>query len=217
MGSEGLALEGALIRACGDMALAGPNVFGLLNYVTGAHLWPFSHGGKPVQQGPAIISQSGMLSSYLLTNRRSVFFSYVIGAGNQSVLGVEDYLEHLADDPTVNGFGLYIETLRDIPRFADAVGRALARGVPVVALKVGRSDLATKTALTHTGSLAGEDRCYQALFERIGVARAATPSLLLETLNFLTISGGPKATAWPHSPAPAETSLCSRTVLTPKV
>ncbi|MEK9742481.1 MAG: acetate--CoA ligase family protein [Gammaproteobacteria bacterium] len=192
LGSEGLALEDALIRACGDMALAGPNVFGLLNYVTGAHLWPFSHGGKPVQQGPAIISQSGMLSSYLLTNRRSVFFSYVIGAGNQSVLGVEDYLEHLADDPTVNGFGLYIETLRDIPRFADAVGRALARGVPVVALKVGRSDLATKTALTHTGSLAGEDRCYQALFERIGVARAATPSLLLETLNFLTISGGPK-------------------------
>ncbi len=192
LGSEGLALEQDLIRACGDMALAGPNVFGLLNYVTGAHLWPFSHGGKPVTRGPAIISQSGMLSSYLLTNRRSVYFSYVIGAGNQSILGVEDYLEHLADDPTVNGFGLYIETLRDIPRFADAVGRALARGVPVVALKVGRSELAAKTALTHTGSLAGEDRCYQALFDRIGVARVSSPSLLLETLNFLTISGGPR-------------------------
>ena len=192
LGPEGANLEKALIDACGNMALAGPNVFGLLNYITGAHLWPFSHGGKPVARGPAIISQSGMLSSYLLTNRRSVNFSYVIGAGNQSVLGVEDYLEHLATDPAVNGFGLYIETLRDIPRFAAAVGTALSRGVPVVALKVGRSELAAKTALTHTGSLAGEDRCYQALFDRIGVARVASPSLLLETLNMLTVAGGPR-------------------------
>ena len=151
------------------MALAGPNVFGLLNYITGAHLWPFSHGGAPVEQGPALISQSGMLSGYLLTNRRSVRFSYVIGAGNQSVLGVEDYLDYLADDPSVTGFGLYIETLRDIPQFAAAVGRALDRGVPVVALKAGQSDLAAQTALTHTGSLAGQDTFYQALFDRIGV------------------------------------------------
>ena len=77
----------------GDLALVGPNVFGLLNYIQGAHLWPYSHGGQRVTRGPAIISQSGMLSGYLLTNRRSVNFSYVIGAGNQSILGVEDYLE----------------------------------------------------------------------------------------------------------------------------
>ena len=133
-----------------------------------------------------------MLSGYLLTNRRSVRFSYVIGAGNQSVLGVEDYLDYLADDPSVTGFGLYIETLRDIPQFAAAVGRALDRGVPVVALKAGQSDLAAQTALTHTGSLAGQDTFYQALFDRIGVARVSTPSLMLETLQLLTTAGPPK-------------------------
>jgi|TARA_B100000315_G_scaffold213739_1_gene211842 acyl-CoA synthetase (NDP forming) len=191
LGDDGVDLERELVTACGEMALAGPNVFGLLNYITGAHLWPFSHGGKPVERGPAILSQSGMLSGYLLTNRRSVHFSYVIGAGNQSVLGVEDYLDYLADDPAVTGFGLYIETLRDIPRFAEAVGRALDRGVPVVALKAGRSTLAAQTALTHTGSLAGEDALYQSLFDRIGVARVPSPSLLLETLQMLTTAGAP--------------------------
>ncbi len=192
LGNDGADLERELITACGDMALAGPNVFGLLNYITGAHLWPFSHGGKPVERGPAVISQSGMLSGYLLTNRRSVQFSYVIGAGNQSVLGVEDYLDYLADDPAVTGFGLYIETLRDIPRFAAAAGRALDRGVPIVALKAGRSALAAQTALTHTGSLAGQDAFYQSLFDRIGVARVSSPSLLLETLQMLTAAGAPR-------------------------
>ena len=191
LGSDGEQLEKSLIAACGDMALAGPNVFGLLNYVTNGHLWPFSHGGQSVKRGPAIISQSGMLSSYLLTNRRSVRFSYVIGAGNQSVLGVEDYLEHLVDNPAVNGFGLYIETLRDIPRFTEAANRALEKGIPIVALKVGKSDLAAKTALTHTGSLAGVDHYYQALFDRVGIARVSSPSLMLETLNMLTVAGGP--------------------------
>ena len=191
LGGQGADLERDLIAACGEMALAGPNVFGLLNYVSGAHLWPFSHGGKQVTSGPAIISQSGMLSSYLLTNRRSIHFSYVIGAGNQSILGVEDYLDSLVDNDAVTGFGLYIEMLRDIPRFADAVARALARKVPVVALKVGQSELASQTTLTHTGSLAGQDVCYQALFDRIGVARALSPSLLLETLQMLTTAGAP--------------------------
>ncbi len=195
LGGEGLALEQALVEASGDMALAGPNVFGMLNYVTGAHLWPFSHGGERVENGPAIISQSGMLSSYLLTNRRSLRFSYVIGAGNQSVLGVEDYLEGLADNPAVTGFGLYLETLRDVPGFANAVNRALARNVPVVVLKVGQSELASRTTVTHTGSLAGSDVLYQALFDRLGVARVSNPSLLLETLQMLTAAGGPAGPA----------------------
>ncbi|GIS88186.1 MAG: hypothetical protein CM1200mP18_08960 [Gammaproteobacteria bacterium] len=58
-------------------------------------------------------------------------------------------------------------------------------------LKVGRSDLAARTTLTHTGSLAGSDTLYQALFDRLGVVRVPTPSLMLETLNLLTIAGAP--------------------------
>ena len=191
LGVEGEALEQKLIEVSGDLALVGPNVFGLLNYIQGAHLWPYSHGGQRVTRGPAIISQSGMLSGYLLTNRRSVNFSYVIGAGNQSVLGVEDYLEALLTRSEVTAFGIYLESLRDIPQFAKAALNALDRNIPLVVLKVGRSDLAARTTLTHTGSLAGSDTLYQALFDRLGVVRVPTPSLMLETLNLLTIAGAP--------------------------
>jgi len=127
----------------------------------------------------------------LLTNRRSVNFSYVIGAGNQSVLGVEDYLEALLTRSEVTAFGIYLESLRDIPQFAKAALNALDRNIPLVVLKVGRSDLAARTTLTHTGSLAGSDTLYQALFDRLGVVRVPTPSLMLETLNLLTIAGAP--------------------------
>ena len=191
LGGDGEALEQKLIEVSGDLALVGPNVFGLLNYIQGAHLWPYSHGGQRVTRGPAIISQSGMLSGYLLTNRRSVNFSYVIGAGNQSVLGVEDYLEALLTRSEVTAFGIYLESLRDIPQFAKAALNALDRNIPLVVLKVGRSDLAARTTLTHTGSLAGSDTLYQALFDRLGVVRVPTPSLMLETLNLLTIAGAP--------------------------
>ena len=191
LGVDGEALEQKLIEVSGDLALVGPNVFGLLNYIQGAHLWPYSHGGQRVTRGPAIISQSGMLSGYLLTNRRSVNFSYVIGAGNQSILGVEDYLEALLTRPEVTAFGIYLESLRDIPQFAKAALKALDRNIPLVVLKVGRSDLAARTTLTHTGSLAGSDTLYQALFDRLGVVRVPTPSLMLETLNLLTIAGAP--------------------------
>jgi len=191
LGVDGEALEQKLIEVSGDLALVGPNVFGLLNYIQGAHLWPYSHGGQRVTRGPAIISQSGMLSGYLLTNRRSVNFSYVIGAGNQSVLGVEDYLEALLTRSEVTAFGIYLESLRDIPQFAKAALNALDRNIPLVVLKVGRSDLAARTTLTHTGSLAGSDTLYQALFDRLGVVRVPTPSLMLETLNLLTIAGAP--------------------------
>ena len=190
-GVDGEALEQKLIEVSGDLALVGPNVFGLLNYIQGAHLWPYSHGGQRVTRGPAIISQSGMLSGYLLTNRRSVNFSYVIGAGNQAVLGVEDYLEALLTRSEVTAFGIYLESLRDIPQFAKAALNALDRNIPLVVLKVGRSDLAARTTLTHTGSLAGSDTLYQALFDRLGVVRVPTPSLMLETLNLLTIAGAP--------------------------
>jgi acyl-CoA synthetase (NDP forming) len=138
-----------------------------------------------------MISQSGMLSSSLTFNQRSVSFSYVIGAGNQSILGIEDYLETLVGHPEVNAFGLYVETLRDIPKFTDAAIRALETNTPIVALKVGHSEIAARSTITHTGSLSGSSERYQALFERLGIISVATPSLLLETLKMVTFAGAP--------------------------
>lgn len=192
LGDEGAALERALVEAAGEIALVGPNCYGLLNYVRSAALWPYGHGGATVERGVALITQSGMLGTNLTMNRRSVSFAYVISSGNQAMLGVEDYLEVLIEDPAVTAIGVYMEALTDVPRFADSAIRALEAGVPIVMLKAGRSEIGRRLTVTHTGALSGTDRLYQALFDRLGVVRVDSPVAMMETLKMLTVAGAPK-------------------------
>ncbi len=192
LGAEGARLERELVEAAGDMALVGPNCYGLLNFVQGAALWPFAFGGKRVPRGVAIVTQSGMLGSNITMNRRSVPLAYVISAGNQAMLGIEDYLEVLVGDPAVAAIGLHVEGLRDVPRFAEAAIRALQAGVPIVALKSGTSEMGARLTVSHTGSLSGSDAAYQALFERLGIIRVDSPVMLLETLKLLSLAGVPE-------------------------
>ena len=192
LGGGGAELEAALVEAAGDLALVGPNCFGTLNFVAGAALWPYDYGGGRVERGVAIVSQSGMLTSNVTMNRRSLPIAHVIGAGNQSVLGIEDYLNVLVDDPAVTAVGLYVEQLRDIAGFCEAALRALEAGVPIVAIKAGASDIAASLTVTHTGSLSGSDDAYEALFDRLGVIRVSSPVHMMETLKMLTLGGVPE-------------------------
>ena len=82
--------------------------------------------------------------------------------------------------------GLFLETARDPQGFAAALERAAVRNVPVVALKVGRTEAAAAAALTHTGALAGSDLAYEALFDRYGVVRVETLDELATTLLFFS-------------------------------
>jgi acyl-CoA synthetase (NDP forming) len=192
LGAEGAALEASLVDAAGEMALVGPNCYGLLNYVRGVALWPFAFGGSRVERGVAVVTQSGMLGSDITMNQRSVPLAYVVSAGNQAMLCIEDYLEVLVDDPAVTAIGIHIEGLRDVPRFCDGAIRALEAAVPVVVLKSGTSEIGRRLTVTHTGSLAGEEAVYQALFDRLGIVRVDTPVQLLETLKMLSLAGVPK-------------------------
>lgn len=192
LGGEGEALERDLVAAAGDLALVGPNCLGLLNYVKNVVLWPYGHGGKSVERGVAIVSQSGLFCTNLTMSRRSVPFTHLISIGNQAVLSIEDLIDVLVDDPAVNAIGIYAEALNDIPRFADAAVRALEAGVPIVALKAGSSKLGAQLTITHTGSLSGPDELFDALFERLGVIRVSSPVALLETLKMLSIAGAPQ-------------------------
>ena len=81
--------------------------------------------------------------------------------------------------------GLFIETARDPEGFARRSSARRERGVPVVALKVGRTEAAAAAALTHTGALAGSDLAYDALFDRYGVIRVETLDELAATLLLL--------------------------------
>ena len=184
--------EEDLINATGDMALIGPNCYGLINYIDNSALWSFEHGGWSPGYGAAIITQSGMFSSDITMSQRSLPLAYMVSAGNQAVLGQEDFLDIFVDDPAVRAIGLHIEGLQDIPSFERAALKALAKGVPVVALKTGSSTIGSELTVSHTGSLSGSAELYEALFARVGIISVTNPSQFLETLKFLCVVGAPK-------------------------
>ncbi len=192
LGEAGFTAEQALIEVSGDMALVGPNCYGLINYTNGATLWPFGAGDNRCQRGVALVMQSGMIPANLTMNQRSVPIAYVISAGNQAVLSIEDYIDLLVDDERVTAIGLYIEGIKDIDKFAAAALKALALGKPVVVLKAGRSRLAAQLSVSHTGSLAGSDQAFDALFAQLGMIRVDAPVAMLEVLKLLSVSGSPK-------------------------
>ncbi len=192
VGGEGVALQAELVQAAGDLAVVGPNCYGLLNFIDGICLWPTGALGQQVETGCAIVMQSGNIALNLSRNDRSVPFAYVISSGNQAILNAADYVDALADDPKVTAIGLYLEGIRDVPAFSRAAAKALQRGKPLVALKAGNSELGAKFAMSHTGSLAGSDKMYDALFERLGIIRVHSVPQLLETLKLVSTAGLPK-------------------------
>ncbi len=191
-GPEGEAAEARLRHVVGDMALIGPNCYGVINYIGKSALWSFAHGGASPGYGAAIITQSGMLSSDITMSQRSLPMAYMISAGNQAVMGPEDFMDVLCEDSAVRAIGLHIEGLLDIPSFERSALKALQRGVPVVALKTGTSAIGGALTISHTGSLSGANELYEALFARTGVISVDNPAQLLETLKFLCIAGAPK-------------------------
>ena len=188
-GAAGEELQVRLRAAAGDMAVIGPNCHGYLNYLDGVALWPDEHGGQRAERGVAMITQSGNIALNLTMQQRSVEFSYVISIGNNSTLGLHDYIDMLLEDSRVSAIALHIEGIQDIAGFSAAAIRALQKGVPIIALKTGRSSLGAAITMSHTGSLAGSDRLYSALFKRVGVARCDTVPQFLETMKFLSIVG----------------------------
>ncbi|KXU35758.1 acyl-CoA synthetase [Ventosimonas gracilis] len=182
-GEAGSALQQELLQSAGDMALLGPNCYGLLNYLHSAALWPVAHGGKAVEQGVAVLTQSGNFAYNLSMSERSLPIAYMASVGNQAQLGFAELMEALLDEPKVTAIGLHLEGLRDVAAFARAAFKALEKGVPIIALKTGVSPIGAELALSHTSSLAGSDALYDALFTRLGVIRVDTPSRFIETLK----------------------------------
>ena len=189
VGGAGVALQRELVAAAGDMALVGPNCYGMLNYLDGVALWPDQHGGQRVERGVAIVTQSGNIGLNLTMQRRGLPLAYLITVGNKAGDSMEAIVQALLADPRVSAIGLHIEGLDNVAAFSAVALQALAKGVPLVALKAGTSALGAQTAMSHTSSLAGPDALYDALFARCGVARVREPAELLETLKFLHVHG----------------------------
>ena len=182
-GVEGQALQQQLLKAAGHMALLGPNCYGLLDYLHSSALWPVAHGGKPVEKGVAVLTQSGNFAYNLSMSDRSLPVAYMASVGNQAQLGIAELMDVLLDEPRVTAIGLHLEGLKNVPGFARAAHKALEKGIPIIALKTGVSQIGAELALSHTSSLSGSDALYDSLFARLGVIRVSGPVSFVETLK----------------------------------
>ncbi|MBM4219458.1 MAG: acetate--CoA ligase family protein [Gammaproteobacteria bacterium] len=182
-------LQQSLLTAAAGMPLLGPNCYGFINAAARVALWPDEHGLAPLDSGVAVVTQSGNIACNLTMLQRGLPLALLLTLGNQADVDMAAAVEALAEDPRVTAIGMHIEGLRDIAAFARAAAVARERGKPLVALKTGRSPQGARIALSHTASLAGEDRLCDALFERYGIARVPTLTSLVETLKLLHFGG----------------------------
>lgn len=188
-GEAGADLQAQLLEASGEMPLIGPNCYGMLNYITGAMLWPDQQGGRRVEKGVAIITMSSNVGFNLTMQRRGLPIAYLMSLGNRLKFDLHDAISILALQEEVTAIGLYLETMPDPGAFRDAVNFARELGKPIVAIKTGRSEVAKKVVVSHTASLAGSDVLVSALFERLGVARVDSLEALIEALKVLHVLG----------------------------
>ncbi len=182
-------LQARLIRAAGDMPILGPNCYGFINTLDGALLWPDQHGCTPVDRGVAILTQSSNIAINLTMQKRGLPIAYMVTCGNMAQTSQAQIAAELLDDPRVTAIGLHIEGFGDLRQWEALAAKAWARGVPLVALKVGASVQAQQATISHTASLAGSDAGATALLNRLGVPRLGGLPEFLETLKLLHVHG----------------------------
>jgi acyl-CoA synthetase (NDP forming) len=178
-----------LLQAAGDMPILGPNCYGMINALDGVSLWPDQHGCVPVDRGVAILTQSSNIAINLTMQQRGLPIAFVVTCGNQAQLSEAQIADALLDDPRVTAIGLHIEGFSDLPAWQALSRKAHTKGIPLVALKVGKSIEARNATISHTASLAGSDAGANALLEHLGIARVDDLPTLLETLKILHVAG----------------------------
>jgi len=192
-GPEGAARQRALTRRAGELGvtLFGPNCLGFLNVAarTGAWIASVPAGVRP---GPvAIVSQSGGVGNALadLAAEFGVGLSCVVTTGNEAVVTTIDVLEYLVEDERTSAIAMFAEAISAPARFLAAAARARELGKAIVILKAGSSALAARNAVTHTGSLVGDDRVVDAALRQAGAVRVRSLEELIVTAGVMAAAG----------------------------
>jgi acyl-CoA synthetase (NDP forming) len=208
-GDEGRQLEQDLraVATRHGIAVCGPNCMGLVNLADGftgytaATLPPVMTPGRT-----ALVSQSGQLASviFVRSHDQGVHLRYLVSTGNEMVVEASDYALFMLEDPDVASIGLVLEGLRDPAKFLVLAERAGEAGKPLIVLKLGRSKAAARTALAHTGKMAGSSRTYDAVFRQNNIVAVDSPLEIADVaalfekcpapkgrrVSFVTFSGG---------------------------
>ena len=185
-GAAGASLQDELVRIVREtgIRLVGPNSIGTVS--TDPPMALTANAAFAVETLRAgtwgLVSQSGSLIGALLSraDARGIGFSRLISVGNEVDLAVGEIADLLVDDPRTNAILLFMETLRDGDRLAHAARRAHAAGKPVIAYKLGRSDIGQELAKSHTGAIAGSDATFDAFCRRHGIARVSMFESLID-------------------------------------
>ena len=176
-GAEGKALQSQIadLAKKSGMGVCGPNCQGsvsLKDHAIGG--FSASLSIKPLLYGPiGYVTQSGALgySIFSLAQEAGVGFSYIASTGNEVDLHTLDFVEYMLEDNDTKMVISYLEGIKDGNQFMRLADRALELGKPIVALKVGRSDVGQKAASSHTASLTGSDKVCDAFFRQKGIIR----------------------------------------------
>ena len=167
----------AMLREA-DVPSIGVNCMGFCNYEAAVHV--NSYRFPQLDPGHVtVLAQSGSVFGCLSGSRLKPNFAASIGRETSAT--VVDYMDYALDLGTARVLTLFLETIRDPQGFEAVLRKAQAQDVPVVALKAGRSDMAARMAVSHTGALAGDDRTIEAVFRKHGVLRASTIDELIAT------------------------------------
>jgi acyl-CoA synthetase (NDP forming) len=173
------------------LTLVGPNCAGL-----GDSSSALSLAYTPQPAGRiGLVSQSGNLIVEFarLLEPRTLGFSRYVSVGNQADLVVADFVESLAEHPGTDAIACYIEDFKDGRRFVSAARAATSAGKPVAVLSVGRSGAGSRTARSHTGAMASDQRVVAAACRAAGAELVRTPGELTDLLDAWRAHGRPRS------------------------
>jgi len=206
-GAEGIALENQIqeqLRRT-SMRLVGPNCLGIMNPTIGFNA-TFAKD-TPKAGSVAFLGQSGALLTAILdwSQREQVGFSAIVSTGSMLDVGWGDLIYQFGDDPHTKSILIYMESVGDARSFMSAA-REVALTKPILVIKAGRSQAASRAAASHTGALTGSDEVLDAAFRRSGVLRVhniADLFYMAEVLGRQPRPKGPRLTILTNAGGPA--------------
>lgn len=180
----------ARTAADGGIALLGPNCLGFTNYVNGLGVnFAGRSAPKRLEPGPAVavVAQSGALMAHFMLafGTRNLPITYSVSTGNEAGLGIEDFVEYLADDFSTRAIVVFAEQIRRPRDFLAALSRCRKSAKPVVLLHTGRSVRARETARSHTGAMAGDYEVMRTLVSHAGAVVVQSIEELVDVAEIL--------------------------------
>ena len=206
-GVEGAALEQQIKDRLrhSSMRLIGPNCMGIMNPAIGLNATFVKEA--PRAGSVALLSQSGALLVALLdwSDKEQVGFSSIVSTGSMLDVGWGDLIYYFGDDPHTKSILIYMESIGDARSFLSAA-REVALSKPIIVIKAGRSEAASRAAASHTGALTGSDEVLDAAFRRSGVLRVyniADLFYMAEVLGRQPRPRGPRLTILTNAGGPS--------------